>query len=116
MTLIFLKVFRRWYNFSGTQKWYNNVNVNMFDPKLVTEIREIWIVQKSNLTASYTLREENVRNPSMGQAQAIMNIFDNKVFNIYKIINNLCWSISFEGELSCLRFKKKIIILQFLGC
>lgn len=51
----------------------------MFDPDLLTEIRENWITKKSPLSVSYTLKKPEVRDTSMGQARTIMDIFENKV-------------------------------------
>lgn len=79
---LYRAVLRKWYNFSDGEKWYNNKNVSALNPRvydaLLLDIRDNWIIWNYNPNKSYALQEPNVEDPSMGQSNAIRDIFDNK--------------------------------------
>ncbi|XP_012268938.2 uncharacterized protein LOC105693518 isoform X2 [Athalia rosae] len=56
---------------------YNNENTSMFDPGLLKETRERWIVSRHNASMPYNLEQPAVMDPSMGQAEKINGIFKN---------------------------------------
>ncbi|XP_033214287.1 uncharacterized protein LOC117171264 [Belonocnema kinseyi] len=68
------KVLATWYNFSNSNKWYNRKNVSQRNKDLVREVKENWIIEKHEL--NYSLQSPEVKDPSMGQAEVIRQIFN----------------------------------------
>ncbi|KAF7994766.1 hypothetical protein HCN44_004238 [Aphidius gifuensis] len=63
------------------KKWYNKKDISMFDVKLLKEIRNNWIISKfinENIHSYLNLAEPDIIEQSMGQAQIIKKIFNNK--------------------------------------
>ncbi|XP_070150619.1 uncharacterized protein [Polyergus mexicanus] len=79
---LYQTVLRTWYNFSAGEKWYNNKSISALNPEvyhdLSTNIRQDWIIWNYNSNESYILEEPDVKDPSMGQATVIREIFDDK--------------------------------------
>ncbi|XP_043470295.1 uncharacterized protein LOC122503701 isoform X2 [Leptopilina heterotoma] len=72
------KILSKYYNFSNDNKWYNSENVSQRNKELIREVRENWIIEKPKHTnQNYSLKFPEVKDPSMGQAEVIREIFSN---------------------------------------
>ncbi|XP_011307559.1 uncharacterized protein [Fopius arisanus] len=78
---IYNYVVQKWFNQSGAEDWYNHENIDMFDPRLLHILLEHWIIKEINKTINFPylgFRESKEEDPSMGQAKAIRDYFNNK--------------------------------------
>ncbi|XP_015606729.1 uncharacterized protein LOC107273247 [Cephus cinctus] len=73
-------VFRRWYNLTdGEKHWYNLKNdIKWDDVDLLREVKRNWIIQEYDAAKPYSLNDPYLNDTSMGQAQMIREIFQEK--------------------------------------
>ncbi|XP_051163581.1 uncharacterized protein LOC127282995 isoform X2 [Leptopilina boulardi] len=70
-------VLSKYYNFSNGKKWFNSEIISQISKELVREVGENWIIEKPNHTnQNYSLKFPEVKDPSMGQAEVIREIFN----------------------------------------
>ncbi|XP_014483958.1 PREDICTED: uncharacterized protein LOC106749229 isoform X2 [Dinoponera quadriceps] len=86
------EVWRKWYNFSDGERWYNGRSVSALSPELfqqlLTDIRLNWLTWSHDPSKYYNLQEPDVEDPSMGQSAVIRDIFQDKRFG---------WSLQKNG-------------------
>ncbi|CAL7935565.1 unnamed protein product [Xylocopa violacea] len=80
---IYRDVLNTWYNFTGGVRWYNEKAPSTSDPvnweRYIADIRRDWILQVYNPNEPYDLEAAELEDPSMGQANVIRKILQDKI-------------------------------------
>ncbi|XP_043248770.1 uncharacterized protein LOC122395349 [Colletes gigas] len=74
-------VLDKWYNFTDGVRWYNNKILSPSDPeweRYLADLRRNWIVWMYNPNQSYNLKNPEIEDHSMGQANVIRKILNEK--------------------------------------
>ena len=61
------------------ENWFNSESVFQTNGQLLREVEEFWLIDERINPHTYVLESPEVKDPSMGQAETIRQIFDYSV-------------------------------------